>query len=69
MVLDSCATSYIGWPPPAFHSPPEFLRPFGSKRQSRAGGVRGGLSARFLFPLISDAKVQHFSCDSKYQAP
>ena len=24
-------------------SPPEFLRPFGSKRQSRAGGVRGGL--------------------------
>ena len=34
-----------------FFSPPEFLRPFGSKRHSRAGGARGGL-IRLLCVLI-----------------
>jgi|GEM_PF-6622352 len=39
MVLDSVATSCIGWPLPAFA-----IRSF------------------------DNAKVQHFSCDSKYEA-
>jgi hypothetical protein len=45
------------WQSEQFSSPPKFLRPFGSKRQSRARRGRGGLKKRMFSGIIAVGMV------------
>ena len=62
MVLDSRATSYIGWPLPAFA-----IRSFDCVHLCRDSAIQASLMA-LAAPSIDNAKVLKISCDSKYRA-
>ena len=54
MVLDSFATSYIGWPPPAF------LSPFATRAFRKGGARRTQSRARSSYAEPQPTLAEHF---------